>query len=247
MPPKYKSTNGKKRWYKPTAFRRGNKSTRMYNTRYPRRANMGSQITQINGVGPVASKMITTLKYCETFYTNDAGGVGFNYIFNLNSTFDPDRTGTGHQPYGRDSLAGMYARYRVYRARWVISAVVQSTDGALRVMNGQVEPQNHAASPGNFAAGSERPRCVTKIINSAGSPHTVFSGSIYLPELTGETSEQYRTNQQNEALSTANPTTVMTLRFTTDNPTGSTQCNVSWNIMLEYDVEWFDPVSLGQS
>lgn len=36
-----------------------------------------------------------------------------NYYFSCNSIYDPNRTGTGHQPRGHDELANIYATYVV--------------------------------------------------------------------------------------------------------------------------------------
>ncbi len=40
---------------------------------------------------------------------------GSEYVFRLNSLYDPDLTGTGHQPYGFDQFAALYSRYKVDR------------------------------------------------------------------------------------------------------------------------------------
>lgn len=227
--------------YKPTKYRRGNRTYGSTNRRYPTPRNMGSQITVLNGVGPVASKLITTVKYCESYFQSTAG-VGFNQFFNLNSLFDPDRSGIGHQPYGFDQLSNLYSRYRVFRTRWHINA---KSDQDL--LNMCVIPLNHASIAANFSGAMEQPRAVTKTVTgSSAGDATQFYGSIYLPELTGETSEQYRTNEDNQAQTTASPGTLLTLRITTDCPTGAT-FNLLYNITLEFDCEFFDPVALAQS
>ena len=58
--------------------------------------------TNVNrSLQPVPSRYICKMKYS----TNVATDINGQYIFNLNSLYDPDRTGTGHQPYGFDNLA----------------------------------------------------------------------------------------------------------------------------------------------
>lgn len=56
------------------------------------------------------------LKYAQSFQrtTGTAGVFGTENVFNLNSCYDPDQTGAGHQPYGFDLLATQYNRYMVY-------------------------------------------------------------------------------------------------------------------------------------
>lgn len=45
--------------------------------------------------------------------TGGAGSSIWQYHFRINSTFDPDKTGTGTQPMGRDQMAALYNRYMV--------------------------------------------------------------------------------------------------------------------------------------
>jgi len=61
-----------------------------------------------------------TLRYVENFTTSIATTVGSQQTMNLNSLFDPNRTGTGHQPYGYDTIATLYNRYRVISTRYKI-------------------------------------------------------------------------------------------------------------------------------
>lgn len=39
--------------------------------------------------------------------------LGAQKLINLNSVYDPDQSGTGHQPFGYDELAAVYNRYKV--------------------------------------------------------------------------------------------------------------------------------------
>ena len=45
---------------------------------------------------------------------NVGGSCSGPHVFRLNSLFDPDFTGTGHQPQGYDNMALQYNRYIVY-------------------------------------------------------------------------------------------------------------------------------------
>lgn len=62
--------------------------------------------------------MTTVLKYVQTV-TLDAGasGVPAQYNFRANSIYDPDLTGTGGQPMGRDQFEIIYDHYTVIGAR----------------------------------------------------------------------------------------------------------------------------------
>lgn len=61
--------------------------------------------------------MKVTLKYCETVSVSPSGGIVSSYVFRANGIFDPNYTGTGHQPMGRDTWATMYNHYLVTGSR----------------------------------------------------------------------------------------------------------------------------------
>lgn len=64
---------------------------------------------------PFPQQKIVRHKYAEivTLPAGAAPGVGSFYAFRANSTYDPNKTGTGHQPMYRDELAANYAYYTV--------------------------------------------------------------------------------------------------------------------------------------
>lgn len=65
------------------------------------------------------------LRYCETIAIDPALGQAGSYLFRANSIFDPNFTGTGHQPYGHDTLQEIYNHYCVDSA----TISVTPTDG----------------------------------------------------------------------------------------------------------------------
>jgi len=79
----------------------------------PKFANLLRQ-QLVLGKGPVPPSVIVNLKYCAGFQTD---GSNYDNVFNLNSLFDPEQTGTGHQPLGRDQYNTFYNRYRVLKVR----------------------------------------------------------------------------------------------------------------------------------
>lgn len=62
----------------------------------------------------VVARQITRIPYCETLVmkTGIAGVPNYHY-FSCNGCYDPDITGTGHQPMGFDELMAKYLHYRV--------------------------------------------------------------------------------------------------------------------------------------
>ncbi len=69
------------------------------------------------------SKMVR-MRYCDQITIDPAIGSVGTHQFRCNSIFDPDFTGTGHQPYTHDTWATVYQHYRVVGSR--IRATVMS-------------------------------------------------------------------------------------------------------------------------
>ncbi len=59
----------------------------------------------------------TRLRYCDTVPITCTSGALGKYVFQVNSLFDPDFTGTGHQPLYRDTFSAIYDSYAVVSAR----------------------------------------------------------------------------------------------------------------------------------
>jgi len=65
---------------------------------------------------PFPAKAHYTLRYSDQITLNPSAGANAIYRFRANSLFDPDQSGVGHQPYGHDTLQGIYDNYVVDRA-----------------------------------------------------------------------------------------------------------------------------------
>lgn len=65
-------------------------------------------------------KFRTRLTYCDTKTLVPAAGQA-RYVWRLNSLFDPDFTGGGHQPGYHDEWALLYKKYRVTGCKWYIT------------------------------------------------------------------------------------------------------------------------------
>lgn len=88
---------------------------------YRKRARKATVIVN-KALAPIPQRFITKMKYATDVSTDSQG----NYKFRLNSTYDPDLTGTGHQPYARDTLATLYNRYRVISCGYRITTPTSS-------------------------------------------------------------------------------------------------------------------------
>ncbi len=75
----------------------------------------------------IPDRSYVTLKYNEDIaIAIPVGGAMANYLFRCNSIFDPNQSGTGHQPLGHDQYANFYKKYMVVGS--TITATFKSFD-----------------------------------------------------------------------------------------------------------------------
>jgi len=76
----------------------------------------------------VPEKMRSSFRYNTTFLLNAAAAVLALQEFRVNSLFDFDLTGVGHQPTPFDQMANFYNRFRVLTGRFRLRSLCTSTD-----------------------------------------------------------------------------------------------------------------------
>lgn len=95
------------------------KSRRVHRGRYARQS-----------LQPFPMSKIVKLRYVD-YAPLAGGGVGAPgyYVFSANSLYDPNTTGTGHQPMHFDTMATMYNHYVVLGAKITVRAWGEATSG----------------------------------------------------------------------------------------------------------------------
>lgn len=78
------------------------------------------------GKQPLPLQLFNTVKYAESVVMTPSGGLVI-YQFSCNSLYDPNRTGTGHQPGYFDQLIAIYDHYTVLKSRFKITPGVSSS------------------------------------------------------------------------------------------------------------------------
>jgi len=145
--------------------------------------------------GPFGPTMNTNLKYGDNIaLTHTVGSIGI-VTYRLNSLYDVDQTGGGHQPRYYDTLCGAdagtapYEQYLVKGARYSVKFVNTNSAGgsigyvACRVRSGTSD----ALTTADFQALQEMPLCKYKIIQThdgAGNMQTI-SGSVSIAKVLG--------------------------------------------------------------
>lgn len=195
--------------------------------------------TNVNrALQPIPQRYICKMKYSESI-TTDATG---NYSFNLNSIFDPNRSGVGHQPYGHDTMLTLYNRYRVIACGYRINALLSTAANPVQV---GAMPANEVITFTSISELRENPRS-KYITQNPGAATSLLSGKVYIPSLVGRTKAQYMADDRYQAQMGVSPSELAILNLTT-NTSNETVVSQQLNVLLEYTVEFFDIKHLGQS
>lgn len=85
----------------------------------PLNAGLITRISRNNYGFP--DRLKTKLQYCDVIQLAASAGSPAVWQFRMTSCFDPDYTGTGHQPQWFDQLAGVYQAYRVLGSKITVT------------------------------------------------------------------------------------------------------------------------------
>lgn len=126
----------------------------------PRKKNKTNRQTALVRVGSrvprgpstlLSASRIVTLRYHANVGISSTSGAVAAWTFLLNSIYDPDYSGTGHQPLGHDQLAALFQRYAVIRARVTVQCATTSV-GEVPVFYGLVAASGPNMSNRNVIA-----------------------------------------------------------------------------------------------
>lgn len=197
----------------------------------------------------VPDKLVTTMTYAsQVQYT--PGVAAEDRAFNLNSIFDPDLSGVGHQPMGRDQLANFYNRYRVTDCKWRIDHASQAGAGSILLVT---IPNNETTTlAGNSQTAMETAYAQYKVSHhlatSAGTDmrHLQMKGSMHLAKLYGVSDAVALAENRFAAEFSASPAEVAVLHVVTFNLDGNAAV-YNLIITLIYTVECYDRIQLAAS
>lgn len=93
------------------------------------------------------SKVSVRMKYWEYVSLDPTAGQFGTYVYCPSSLYDPNYTGTGHQPMGFDQFAALYSHYTVERCKIVVSAFPQTVNTVPAVLGVLTSHDNGSAGP----------------------------------------------------------------------------------------------------
>lgn len=199
--------------------------------------------------GSFLPQSVTTVhNYCEFYSMSAAGGQLIPQKFNLNSVFDPDLSGGGHQPMGRDQLAALYSRYRVDKVKVKVQWS-KVTDGVIgfHAMIANNDATTLTQTPSNIMEQSFQKSGTTSYANGGSKTTVGFSKTFDLATITGVSKSKYKSDDNYQALVGSDPTEVIILHCMCGDVLLSSAYNAVLTIKLQYFTTWFDPIVVGQS
>lgn len=121
---KYSTYSKKKNMKRRTAYRK--KKSSVYKKRRMMTRNGAAMMSR-----PVqATKLFVKLTYYDDVILSATNTATYaEYIFSQNSIYDPDITGTGHQPRGRDQYTALYENYLVHGCTYKFTLRPSTNEG----------------------------------------------------------------------------------------------------------------------
>lgn len=211
--------------------------------------------------GPSAfpNKVLIHLPYAQQLQVvcNAASVTPSKNSFRLNSLYDPDQSGTGHQPLWFDQWTPIYNNYQVFAARFRITFinVTSMTSGAVdapiyacyNIATDTNAGSNGTLTGSSWSAITERPGVRTKLLPLAnqGGGKCVMAGAVNCAKAFGVNSKRYNGDPDFASQVTTNPSRTLYLevgaipQFSGTTYAVSVQINIEityWAVMWGYKV-----------
>ncbi len=197
-------------------------------------------------------RLKTVLSYVDQFTFTGAtlsAVFGNENSFRLNSLYDPDYTGTGHQPYGYDQITPFYSRYMVDEVNVRITFFDPQGDGIYCGVFIKNYDDTATLVNSSVPQSVERPQCWVRPLSNTGSQKIVFERRIKIWELFGLTRVQYEAAWPTlAALVTTNPSvapylSVAVADVNASSPALTCKCTVE----MDFYATFFGRITPGQS
>lgn len=223
---------------KPRLMKRPFRSRRK---RYVVRKRRNGPYTKISKM-PVPQRYFTTLRYSENVsFAVSASNTLYNYVFR-SGIYDPDVTGTGHQPLYRDQLAALYNKYRVYGIKYYI-AIKSGT--AIELTTFYVKHNSDSTTDTSLYTLRERAEGKALVLNAANGAVNKTRGYMSVPKTFGISKKEFIADDDFVSSIGADPAKTAYLQLYSHTVGGATTIYAA--VDLVYYVEFFDRIDVASS
>lgn len=201
----------------------------------------------VSRTGPFPTRYLTKLRYSQINALSFGGaGQAYNYQFRLNSIFDPDLTGTGHQPLGHDEFAMLYNRYRVYGVSYTITLSNQEAKH-VEICIAHRPNTNTTTYFDTIRESTSTKHRITLGEEGSGQANRSVRGYAGVAATRGVSRREVQTDDNYQAAFGQNPVFTPTLVIYLSNQNTNETASVNMRVDLVYHVEVFDRKQLLQS
>jgi len=216
------------------------KSKRMKRVKRSKKAVINNTMVSLGKGFP--KKLCMTHKYVETIVRNPVTTFQ-NYLYSVNGMYDPNITGTGHQPMYFDQMSALYNHYTVIGSRINYKIIpTTATSGAIYLCVSQND--DTTVTPGTLEAIQE---------SYVGKGTIIPAGSNNITTLTSAWSAKKNwgssllSNTLFRGNSGANPTEQQYFVLSIGSLDGVTSTPVYVEVSIEYIAVWQELKDLAQS
>lgn len=231
----------------PRARKFGNRRRRAGKRSYRKRRG-ATTISSLASSSVRPDRLLVRLPYNDSFVMGGTAGQTSIQSMNMNSIYDPDRTGTGHQPLGYDQWAVFYKKYKVHKVAYNVTFTQYYDGSATNDYGAKVGILLQNGVPASIYTDQsvfEQPHLRFGAIGTAvGASSRTFKGVASCARVAGRPHVAYLSDDKYQANFGYNPSEFITLNLVAG-PNYSLQlCKVVATIRLVYYVELFDPVQI---
>jgi len=154
--------------------------------------------------------------YFNAITTTGSTTAAATYVYRLNDTYDPDLTGTGHQPMFRDQLFAIYERACVWKTDYEVCHSCVTAVPMYTVT--QVTRASAVAS--DLSESAERGEAAMPVVVTSQKPH-LSKGSADIAQRLGVTRSQLLADDLYSQDANATPTNVLYMNISAVDATAS--------------------------
>lgn len=184
--------------------------------------------------------MRVCLKYTAIYTITTTSGLSSDQKFRLNSIFDSDYTGSGHQPRGHDQWSFLYEKYRVDACNIRLDCGSTSTGGYVSIVG-----DHSVTSISDATQAPEMQNSITRTVQAGAT--TTVSKHFSLPALSGLTKSQYEADDLNQALMSNDPGNQLIGHIVFVSSDVASVGVLNLMVTLTYYCTLFQPVQVAQS
>lgn len=180
-------------------------------------------------------KIMFTHKYFQNTLVTSTTGTMANYLFSCNGMYDPDYTGSGHQPLYFDQMSAIYDHYCVIGSKCTMKVLNNSATNGLIACGLMINDDTAVVATG-ISSMSEQ--------STASRPRYITYNSSSPVNLTGKWSARKTfgknplANTELQGTSAANPTEQSYFNFYLQCVDSVSTVSVYIEVMIEYIAIW---------